>query len=66
MSQNEHATTPDDVEPGDRPKPSAGADRTSSENREETTLHPADQDAIPGEDPEDNPDKEGEDRFDAG
>lgn len=28
--------------------------------------NPADKDAIPGEHPEDNPDKEGEDRFDAG
>ena len=26
----------------------------------------ADGDAIPGEDPEDNPDEDGEDRFDAG
>lgn len=28
--------------------------------------HPADPRAIPGEHPEDNPDKEGEERFDAG
>ncbi|WP_129787939.1 haloacid dehalogenase type II [Promicromonospora panici] len=35
-------------------------------SRDEGAEHPAYEDAIPGEYPEDNPDKEGEERFDAG
>ena len=65
MSESE--TNRNDVDPGPetkpRPKPGPPPD---DEAREELAKEPAYGDAIPGEYPEDDPDKEGEDRFDAG
>ncbi|MGI5191577.1 hypothetical protein ACQEVI_25785 [Promicromonospora sp. CA-289599] len=44
----------------------AEAVRAQDPDPDDTDARPADEKAIPGEHPEDNPDKDGEDRFDAG
>ncbi|WP_036961687.1 hypothetical protein [Promicromonospora kroppenstedtii] len=43
----------------------SGGHVPSKEEADRLKPHP-DRPGIPGEDPEDNPDEEGEDRFDAG
>lgn len=61
-------TTDDDEQgranPGPRDVP--GSDDTSDDDLDRTSEDPAGEKAIPGEHPKDDPDLEGEDRFDAG
>lgn len=67
MSEND--TGPNEAAPDSTPKPGPpvvpGPDSSESE-REAQAREDSEGGAIPGEDPEDNPDLEGEERFDAG
>jgi len=64
---SESDTTRNDVDPGHETTPRTGpVPAPDDEAPDELAKHPADEKAIPGEHPEDNPDKEGEERFDAG
>ncbi|MFC4626662.1 hypothetical protein ACFO6V_00365 [Promicromonospora alba] len=63
---SESDTSRDDAEFADLAKRQAEAVRGQDPASDGTKTHPADEKAIPGEDPEDNPDRDGEDRFDAG
>jgi hypothetical protein len=61
-------TADDDVEGSSNPGPRdvPGQDDTSDDDLGRTTEDPAGEKAIPGEHPKDDPDLEGEERFDAG
>lgn len=63
MSEND--TPRDDAEFAELAERQAEAVRATDPASDEAT-DPADENAIPGEHPEDNPDKEGEERFNAG
>jgi hypothetical protein len=63
---SESNTSRDDAEFADLAKRQAEAVRPQTPASDDTEARPADDKAIPGEHPEDNPDKDGEDRFDAG
>jgi hypothetical protein len=70
MSESEtdrNDARPSEAGPSDetRPRPDV-VPAPDDEGPDELSKHPADARAIPGEHPEDNPDKEGEERFDAG
>lgn len=56
----------DDAEFADLARRQAEAVRPQDPASDDTEARPADEKAIPGEQPEDNPDKDGEERFDAG
>lgn len=64
---SESDTTRNDIDPEHEatPRPDARP-APHDETSDELAKHPADERAIPGEHPEDNPDREGEERFDAG
>ena len=63
---SESDTPRNDAEFAELAERQADAVRAPDPASDEAGAHPADEEAIPGEHPEDNPDKEGEDRFDAG
>jgi hypothetical protein len=63
---SESDTSRDDAEFADLARRQAEAVRGQDPASDDPKAHPADEKAIPGEDPEDNPDRDGEDRFDAG
>lgn len=64
MSESE--TSRDDAEFAELANRQAEAVRPQDPASDDTEARPADDKAIPGEHPKDDPDEDGEDRFDAG